>query len=255
MAKISIDFALFGDEEVLKTYKIVVEIPKKDLGMIEKAVKNNNCSCHFNEIPEDIYNRILQNAVETASRDVDDEMRSRYENTSVSLTEFLPDDIVATFDRETQLNVWNNAIEAIEMPEDAIEFDSFDEAYGFVEACNYLDVDVPEWAELQYNALKVENEMEMLNEPFYMDIGYKLEIEGSGTVLTGVIAAGSVNVGDAVKVSDGEQVFEVNVIGVTKPKLHKIEERGEYGENVGLVLRKSEVIDSITEDMFVYKDE
>ena len=79
---------------------------------------------------------------------------------------------------------------------------------------------------------------------FYSSGSFELEIEdifsitGRGTVVTGLIKSGMIKVGDKVfiKKASGE-VLEDTVTGIES--FRKLQDTGEAGQNVGLLLRKS----------------
>lgn len=80
------------------------------------------------------------------------------------------------------------------------------------------------------------------DKPFLMPIEDVFSITGRGTVATGRIEAGVINTGDAVDiVGMGEEKLTSTVTGVEM--FRKILDRGEAGDNVGLLLRGIEKTD------------
>ncbi|MBF5028091.1 elongation factor Tu [Planobacterium oryzisoli] len=80
------------------------------------------------------------------------------------------------------------------------------------------------------------------DKPFLMPIEDVFSITGRGTVATGRIEAGVINSGDAVDiVGMGEEKLTSTVTGVEM--FRKILDRGEAGDNVGLLLRGIEKTD------------
>ncbi len=76
----------------------------------------------------------------------------------------------------------------------------------------------------------------LIDQPFLMPIEDVFSITGRGTVATGRIERGVVNVGDAVDiVGMGAQGLKSTVTGVEM--FRKLLDRGEAGDNVGLLLR------------------
>jgi len=80
------------------------------------------------------------------------------------------------------------------------------------------------------------------DKPFLMPIEDVFSITGRGTVATGRIEAGTINTGDAVDiVGMGDEKLTSTVTGVEM--FRKILDRGEAGDNVGLLLRGIEKTD------------
>lgn len=76
----------------------------------------------------------------------------------------------------------------------------------------------------------------LIDQPFLMPIEDVFSITGRGTVATGRIERGVVNVGDAVDIIGmGAQGLKSTVTGVEM--FRKLLDRGEAGDNVGLLLR------------------
>jgi elongation factor Tu len=79
----------------------------------------------------------------------------------------------------------------------------------------------------------------LVDQPFLMPIEDVFSITGRGTVATGRIERGVINSGDKVEIigmmKDGEKPLESTITGVEM--FRKILERGEAGDNAGLLLR------------------
>ena len=84
-----------------------------------------------------------------------------------------------------------------------------------------------------------------VDKPFLMPVEDVFSITGRGTVATGRIERGVINVGDAVEIvglmKEGEKPLKSVVTGVEM--FRKILERGEAGDNAGLLLRGIEKTD------------
>jgi elongation factor Tu len=91
------------------------------------------------------------------------------------------------------------------------------------------------------------------DKPFLMPIEDVFSITGRGTVATGRIEAGIINSGDAVDiVGMGDEKLSSTVTGVEM--FRKILDRGEAGDNVGLLLRGIEKTDIKRGMVIVRKD-
>ena len=106
----------------------------------------------------------------------------------------------------------------------------------------------PQWVETVLNLMNsvdewIEEPVRDSEKPFLMPIEDVFSITGRGTVATGRIEAGVINTGDPVDiVGMGEEKLTSTVTGVEM--FRKILDRGEAGDNVGLLLRgieKSEI--------------
>ncbi len=99
-----------------------------------------------------------------------------------------------------------------------------DENYGkcIQELLDALDNDIPEPARES-------------DKPFLMSIEDVFSIEGRGTVATGRIERGTINVGDKVEIVGLRETAETTVTGVEM--FNKTLETGMAGDNVGLLLR------------------
>lgn len=79
----------------------------------------------------------------------------------------------------------------------------------------------------------------LVDQPFLMPVEDVFTITGRGTVATGRIERGVINVGDAVEIigmmKDGEKPLNSTVTGVEM--FRKLLDRGEAGDNAGLLLR------------------
>ncbi len=99
----------------------------------------------------------------------------------------------------------------------------------------------PQWVETVLNLMEnvdqwIEEPVRDSDKPFLMPIEDVFSITGRGTVATGRIEAGVINTGDAVDiVGMGEEKLTSTVTGVEM--FRKILDRGEAGDNVGLLLR------------------
>ncbi len=97
----------------------------------------------------------------------------------------------------------------------------------WVDALLHLMEEVDNWIELPVRDA---------DKPFLMPVEDVFSITGRGTVATGRIEAGVINTGDAVDiVGMGEEKLVSTVTGVEM--FRKILDRGEAGDNVGLLLR------------------
>ena len=103
----------------------------------------------------------------------------------------------------------------------------------WVETVNELMAAVDTWIELPVRDQ---------DKPFLMPIEDVFSITGRGTVATGRIEAGIINTGDAVDiVGMGDEKLTSTVTGVEM--FRKILDRGEAGDNVGILLRGIEKAD------------
>ncbi len=99
----------------------------------------------------------------------------------------------------------------------------------------------PKWAETVLQLMEavdswIEQPVREQDKPFLMPIEDVFSITGRGTVATGRIEAGVINSGDPVDiVGMGEEKLTSTVTGVEM--FRKILDRGEAGDNVGLLLR------------------
>jgi len=88
----------------------------------------------------------------------------------------------------------------------------------------------------------IEEPVRDTEKPFLMPIEYVFSITGRGTVATGRIEAGIINTGDPVDiVGMGDEKLTSTITGVEM--FRKILDRGEAGDNVGLLLRGIEKTD------------
>ena len=105
----------------------------------------------------------------------------------------------------------------------------------------------PKWSETVLNLMNavdewIEQPVREQDKPFLMPIEDVFSITGRGTVATGRIEAGVINSGDPVDiVGMGEEKLTSTVTGVEM--FRKILDRGEAGDNVGLLLRGIEKSD------------
>ena len=99
----------------------------------------------------------------------------------------------------------------------------------------------PQWVETVLNLMNsvdewIEEPVRDSDKPFLMPIEDVFSITGRGTVATGRIEAGVINTGDPVDiVGMGEEKLTSTVTGVEM--FRKILDRGEAGDNVGILLR------------------
>ena len=99
----------------------------------------------------------------------------------------------------------------------------------------------PQWVETVLNLMAsvdewIEEPVRDSDKPFLMPIEDVFSITGRGTVATGRIEAGVINTGDGVDiVGMGEEKLTSTVTGVEM--FRKILDRGEAGDNVGILLR------------------
>ena len=105
----------------------------------------------------------------------------------------------------------------------------------------------PQWVETVLNLMNnvdewIEQPVRDQDKPFLMPVEDVFSITGRGTVATGRIEAGVINSGDPVDiVGMGEEKLTSTVTGVEM--FRKILDRGEAGDNVGLLLRGIEKSD------------
>ena len=105
----------------------------------------------------------------------------------------------------------------------------------------------PKWSETVMSLMNavdewIEQPVREQDKPFLMPIEDVFSITGRGTVATGRIEAGVINSGDPVDiVGMGEEKLTSTVTGVEM--FRKILDRGEAGDNVGLLLRGIEKAD------------
>lgn len=105
----------------------------------------------------------------------------------------------------------------------------------------------PQWVETVLNLMNsvdewIEQPVRDQDKPFLMPVEDVFSITGRGTVATGRIEAGVINSGDPVDiVGMGEEKLTSTITGVEM--FRKILDRGEAGDNVGLLLRGIEKTD------------
>ena len=105
----------------------------------------------------------------------------------------------------------------------------------------------PQWVETVLNLMNnvdewIEQPVRDQDKPFLMPVEDVFSITGRGTVATGRIEAGVINSGEGVDiVGMGEEKLTSTVTGVEM--FRKILDRGEAGDNVGLLLRGIEKSD------------
>jgi len=122
------------------------------------------------------------------------------------------------FDGDNASIIMGSALKALEGDPDAVQ-----KIKDLMEA---VDSDIPEPERL-------------VDKPFLMPIEDVFSITGRGTVATGRIERGVINVGDSVEIvgmlKEGEKPLTSTVTGVEM--FRKILDRGEAGDNAGLLLR------------------
>ena len=122
------------------------------------------------------------------------------------------------FDGDNASVIQGSALKALEGDADAVQA-----IMDLMAAC---DADIPEPERL-------------VDQPFLMPIEDVFSITGRGTVATGRIERGVINVGDGVQIigmqKEGEKPIESTVTGVEM--FRKILDRGEAGDNAGILLR------------------
>lgn len=122
------------------------------------------------------------------------------------------------FDGENVSVIQGSALKALEGDKDAAD--------AIRELMKAVDADIPEPERL-------------INLPFLMPVEDVFSITGRGTVATGRIERGVINVGDPVEliglIPDGEKPKTSTITGVEM--FRKILDRGEAGDNAGLLLR------------------
>lgn len=74
-----------------------------------------------------------------------------------------------------------------------------------------------------------------IDKPFLMPIEDVFSISGRGTVVTGRIERGSVNIGDEIEIVGIKNTQKTTCTGVEM--FRKLLDRGEAGDNVGVLLR------------------
>ena len=74
-----------------------------------------------------------------------------------------------------------------------------------------------------------------IDRDFFMSIEDKFEIAGRGVIVTGRIETGEINVGDTVIIQNPDNNLFSVVLGVEM--FRKLLDRGEAGDNVGILLR------------------
>jgi len=74
-----------------------------------------------------------------------------------------------------------------------------------------------------------------VDEPFLMPIEYVFSISGRGTVVTGRVERGVINVGDDIEIVGIKDTSKTTCTGVEM--FRKLLDRGEAGDNVGVLLR------------------
>ncbi|WGH24814.1 MAG: elongation factor Tu [Candidatus Shikimatogenerans bostrichidophilus] len=96
----------------------------------------------------------------------------------------------------------------------------------------------------------IPNPIRDINKPFLMPIEDIFTITGRGTVCTGKIESGIINTGDTVECIGNEKKINTTVTGIEM--FRKILDKGEAGDNVGLLLRGIEKKD-ISRGMVIAK--
>ena len=74
-----------------------------------------------------------------------------------------------------------------------------------------------------------------VDQPFLMPIEYLFSISGRGTVVTGRVERGVINVGDEIEIVGIKDTQKTTCTGVEM--FRKLLDRGEAGDNVGVLLR------------------
>ncbi len=122
------------------------------------------------------------------------------------------------FDGDNASVVQGSALKALEGDADAVS--------KIMELMDAVDAEIPE-------------PVRAVDKPFLMPIEDVFSITGRGTVATGRIERGVINVGDPVEIvgmmKPGEKPLTSTITGVEM--FRKILERGEAGDNAGLLLR------------------
>lgn len=122
------------------------------------------------------------------------------------------------FDGDNVSIVQGSALKALEGDADAIA--------AVKKLMDAVDADIPE-------------PQRLVDKPFLMPVEDVFSITGRGTVATGRIERGVINVGDAVEIvgmaDEGQKAKTSTVTGVEM--FRKILDRGEAGDNAGLLLR------------------
>jgi elongation factor Tu len=122
------------------------------------------------------------------------------------------------FDGDNTSIIMGSALKALEGDADAVQ--------KIKDLMDAVDSDIPEPERL-------------VDQPFLMPIEDVFSITGRGTVATGRIERGVINVGDSVEIvgmlKEGEKPLTSTVTGVEM--FRKILDRGEAGDNAGLLLR------------------
>ncbi len=126
---------------------------------------------------------------------------------------------------------------------DQYEFDGDNAAIVAGSALKALEDDADAVAKIKELMAAVDAEIpepeRLVDQPFLMPIEDVFSITGRGTVATGRIERGVINVGDAVEIvgmmKEGEKPMNSTVTGVEM--FRKILDRGEAGDNAGILLR------------------
>ena len=126
---------------------------------------------------------------------------------------------------------------------DTYEFDGDNAAIVAGSALKALEDDADAVAKIKELMDAVDSEVpepvRLVDKPFLMPIEDVFSITGRGTVATGRIESGVINVGDAVEIvgmmKEDEKPINSTVTGVEM--FRKILERGEAGDNAGILLR------------------
>jgi len=150
--------------------------------------------------------------------------------------------------------VFMNKVDLVDDPEmlELVEMEAQEilESYGFEDcsviagsALKALEGDADAVAQINELMAAVDADIPLperdVDKPFLMPIEDVFSITGRGTVATGRIERGVINTGDPVELigfqEDGEKVMTSTVTGVEM--FRKILDRGEAGDNAGLLLR------------------
>ena len=122
------------------------------------------------------------------------------------------------FDGDTAVIVAGSALKALEGDADATA--------AIKELMAAVDSEIPE-------------PVRLVDKPFLMPVEDVFSITGRGTVATGRIERGVINVGDSVEIigmmKEGEKALTSTITGVEM--FRKLLDRGEAGDNAGLLLR------------------
>jgi len=198
MAKYEFLYGCVKNQEVEFESTTSVSLTKKDFAEMEQFIIEHDYSPEFVDIPNNIYDKCLKQAIEVAISAFPPfaQPANGYE---IGLSTYIPDSFIGMLSEDTQNKLYEN------MPEDDEDYEGEDDAWG-----------TPEGA-------------------FQLSVEDMFQITGIGVSLSGIVDSGTVHSGDAVIIAGDDAQIDGVVKHVELNR--QIGDSAQAGDEIGLVVK------------------